>query len=82
MPRELAGRRFDADLLGALPANVDPCGENGEFHTCVCDGPMFAGPVRLRVGELEKRDPFAWADLLLANGDAPHHASQIADHKL
>jgi diphthamide synthase (EF-2-diphthine--ammonia ligase) len=40
-------------------------GENGEFHTCVCDGPMFAGPVRLKVGELEKRDPFAGADLLL-----------------
>ncbi len=64
-----AGREFNATLVADLPRGVDPCGENGEFHTCVCDGPMFTGPVRVRVGELEKRDPFAWADLLLANGD-------------
>ena len=60
-----AGREFNATLVADLPRGVDPCGENGEFHTCVCDGPMFAGPVRLWVGRLEKRDPFAWADLLL-----------------
>ena len=65
-----AGREFNATLVADLPRGVDPCGENGEFHTCVCDGPMFEGPVRLRVGSLEKREPFAWADLLLANGDA------------
>ena len=71
LPAEFAGRKFDAQLLADLPAGIDPCGENGEFHTCVCDGPMFAGPVRLRVGRLEKRDPFAWADLLLDSpGDA------------
>jgi uncharacterized protein (TIGR00290 family) len=62
-----AGREFNATLVADLPRGVDPCGENGEFHTCVCDGPMFEGPVRLRVGALEKREPFAWADLLLAN---------------
>jgi uncharacterized protein (TIGR00290 family) len=60
-----AGRAYNATLLTDLPAGVDPCGENGEFHTCVCDGPMFAGPVRISVGEMEKRDPFAWADLRL-----------------
>jgi uncharacterized protein (TIGR00290 family) len=65
-----AGREFNATLVTDLPRGADPCGENGEFHTCVCDGPMFEGPVRLRVGRLEKREPFAWADLLLANGDA------------
>ena len=60
-----AGREFNATLVADLPPGVDPCGENGEFHTCVCDGPMFTGPVRLRVGRLERQDPFAWADLLL-----------------
>lgn len=61
-----AGRDYNATMLMDLPRGVDPCGENGEFHTCVSDGPMFNGPVRIRVGKLEKRDPFAWADLQLA----------------
>ena len=60
-----AGREFNATMLADLPAGVDPCGENGEFHTCVSDGPMFSGPLQLEVGRLEKREPFAWADLLL-----------------
>jgi len=72
-----AGREFNATLVADLPRGVDPCGENGEFHTCVCDGPMFAGPVRLHVGRLEKREPFAWADLLLANG----HDAQTCDFR-
>ncbi len=72
-----AGREFNATLVADLPRGVDPCGENGEFHTCVCDGPMFAGPVRLHVGRLEKREPFAWADLLLANG----HDAQTSDFR-
>lgn len=65
LDRSFVGRTFDTSLLADLPASVDPCGENGEFHTCVSDGPMFSGPVQLEVGRLEKRDPFAWADLLL-----------------
>jgi uncharacterized protein (TIGR00290 family) len=60
-----AGREYNATLITDLPAGVDPCGENGEFHTCVFDGPMFANPVRMRVGHVEKRDPFAWSDFLL-----------------
>ena len=60
-----AGREFNATLLADLPPGIDPCGENGEFHTCVFAGPMFSGPVRLETGRLEKRDPFAWRDLLL-----------------
>lgn len=60
-----AGREFNATLVDDLPAGVDPCGENGEFHTCVYDGPMFNGPIRLRTGEKEIRDPFAWSDLAL-----------------
>ena len=61
-----AGRAFDADLLDALPADVDRCGERGEFHTCVTAGPMFASPLALRSGETVLRDGrFAFTDLLL-----------------
>jgi uncharacterized protein (TIGR00290 family) len=59
-----AGRAFDEKLLAALPAAVDPCGENGEFHTCVVAGPMFASPIRVTVGEIVERDGFVFADLL------------------
>ena len=62
-----AGREFDAELLAELPATVDPCGENGEFHTCVHAGPMFAWPLDLLRGESVLRDErFAFCDLLLA----------------
>lgn len=66
-----AGRAFDRALLADLPPGVDPCGENGEFHTCVWDGPMFAHPVPLVTGEVVTRDGFVFADLLLAAPDAP-----------
>jgi uncharacterized protein (TIGR00290 family) len=59
-----AGRDFDAALLGALPPSVDPCGENGEFHTFAYDGPMFRHPVAIRGGEVVTRDGFVFADLL------------------
>ena len=59
-----AGRDFDARLLADLPATVDPCGERGEFHTFVWDGPMFSGPVALRRGEVVTRDGFVFADLV------------------
>ncbi len=58
-----AGRAFDQVLLGDLPAPVDPCGENGEFHTFVWDGPMFRHPVQVRGGATMERDGFAFADL-------------------
>jgi uncharacterized protein (TIGR00290 family) len=62
-----AGRPFDAALLDALPAGVDPCGENGEFHTCVWAGPMFDRPLALEQGETVLRDGrFAYTDFLLA----------------
>jgi uncharacterized protein (TIGR00290 family) len=61
-----AGRPFDAALLPALPDDVDPCGENGEFHTCVHSGPMFAHPLALESGETVLRDGrFAYTDFLL-----------------
>lgn len=61
--RSFAGRRFERTLLQELPAGVDPCGENGEFHTVVSAGPMFAGPISVRVGEIVERDGFVFADV-------------------
>jgi uncharacterized protein (TIGR00290 family) len=66
LPAAFAGRRFDAGLIGALPAGSDPCGENGEFHTFVSAGPMLARKIAVRVGETVERDGFAFADLLPA----------------
>lgn len=61
-----AGRAFDAALFGELPERVDPCGERGEFHTCVHAGPMFARPLALARGETSLRDGrFACTDLVL-----------------
>ena len=65
MDQQFVGREFDRALLDELPADVDPCGENGEFHTCVYAGPMFAHPLPLANGELVIRDPFVWTDLRL-----------------
>jgi diphthamide synthase (EF-2-diphthine--ammonia ligase) len=57
-----AGREFDSRLLDDLPPAIDPCGERGEFHTCVYAGPMFASPIPLESGEVVTRDGFAYAD--------------------
>jgi uncharacterized protein (TIGR00290 family) len=57
-----AGREFDEALLRDLPAGADPCGERGEFHTCVYAGPMFKGPIDLSTGEIVHRDGFVFAD--------------------
>jgi uncharacterized protein (TIGR00290 family) len=62
---EFAGREFDASLLHDLPAEVDPCGERGEFHTCVYAGPMFTSPLTLETGEVVDRDGFVFADFQL-----------------
>jgi uncharacterized protein (TIGR00290 family) len=79
-PRQLdprfAGRLFDQDLLNDLPATVDPCGERGEFHTFVSDGPMFARggrsrSIEVRRGDVIERDGFVYADLLPAHN--PSH---------
>lgn len=64
LQRGFVGRRFDADLLAALPANVDPCGENGEFHTFANEGPMFRQKIAVTVGESVERESFVFADLL------------------
>jgi uncharacterized protein (TIGR00290 family) len=66
VPRELAGRLLDRDLLDSLPAGVDPCGERGEFHTFVIEGPMFRGRVAAEPGEIIEREGFVFADLVPA----------------
>lgn len=63
LPREFAGREFDTKLIDALPPGVDPCGENGEFHSFVYDGPMFTYPLAIKTGEIVERDGFVFADL-------------------
>lgn len=71
-----AGREFDAELLATLPPAVDPCGERGEFHTCVYGGPIFAQTLMLELGERVRRDArFEYCDLRLvapaaASGDS------------
>lgn len=59
-----AGRWFDQAFLDDLPGGVDPCGENGEFHTCVVDGPMFSAPISVEVGETVERNGFVYADVI------------------
>jgi uncharacterized protein (TIGR00290 family) len=60
---EFAGRRFDTELLNELPAGVDPCGERGEFHTFVWDGPGFRSPIDVEIGQIVERDGFVFCDL-------------------
>jgi diphthamide synthase (EF-2-diphthine--ammonia ligase) len=64
LPASFAGRTFDHELLADLPDHVDPCGENGEFHTFVSDGPGFVAPLDVRLGEVVERDGFVFADVL------------------
>lgn len=64
LDRTFAGRQFDRALLAALPAGVDPCGENGEFHTCVSAAPMFRQSISVTPGEVVERDGFVFADLM------------------
>lgn len=70
-------RTFDRALLEALPSSVDPCGERGEFHTFVSDGPIFSEAIEVRVGEVVLRDNrFAYADLLPADQGNEQKADQ------
>jgi uncharacterized protein (TIGR00290 family) len=68
LPPSFAGRAFDEQLLDDLPADVDPCGERGEFHTFVWDGPPFARPIEVRTGEVVTRDGFVFCDVLPGHG--------------
>lgn len=61
---EFAGREFDEDFISSVPEAVDPCGENGEFHTFVYDGPIYSSPIPIKKGETVIRDNFYFADIL------------------
>lgn len=64
IPKEFVGREFDESFLDALPDTIDPCGEYGEFHSFVFDGPMFKEKIEILVGEIVHRDDFIFADVL------------------
>jgi uncharacterized protein (TIGR00290 family) len=66
LDRSFAGRELDEAFFRDLPTGVDPCGENGEFHTFVFDGPIFRKPIPVRAGEIVERNSFIYADLLLS----------------
>jgi uncharacterized protein (TIGR00290 family) len=72
LPKSFGGRRFDEALLADLPAGVDPCGEKGEFHSCVIAGPMFDRRITVEIGDAIERDGFAYTDL------TPQHATRAA----
>ena len=67
LDRRFAGRTFDRALIDDLPKDVDPCGENGEFHSFAFAGPMFKTPIALTAGEVVERDGFVFADLQLTS---------------
>jgi uncharacterized protein (TIGR00290 family) len=64
LDQSFVGKTIDEDLLSSLPRDVDPCGENGEFHTFVFDGPSFARPVKFSLGEIVLRESFWFCDLV------------------
>lgn len=64
LDRSYCGRRFDSELLRDLPEGIDPCGENGEFHTVVTAGPMFAHEIPIRIGQMVERDGFVFTDVI------------------
>ncbi|MFZ0739447.1 MAG: hypothetical protein WA002_09575 [Candidatus Acidiferrales bacterium] len=74
---EFAGRIWNEDFVASLPEGVDPCGENGEFHSFAFAGPMFREPLRVRVGEIVERDGFVFADVF--SEDAMSNSREIAD---
>jgi uncharacterized protein (TIGR00290 family) len=71
---DFAGRDFDRQLLADLPSTVDPCGENGEFHTCVYAGPMFHHEILVSCGECVERDGFCFADLIAVSAESSRMA--------
>lgn len=75
VPARFAGRAFDQSLLNELPSSVDPCGENGEYHTFAWNGPMFSHPIEVSRGDAVEREGFVFTDLLRLPGSP---ASEIA----
>jgi uncharacterized protein (TIGR00290 family) len=78
LPAGLAGRRYDRDFLRDLPGSVDPCGENGEFHTMVLDGPLFSRRVDARAVGVVEREGHAYCDLVASSEAVREHAYKLA----
>lgn len=68
LDRSFAGRDFDQSLLDSLPPSIDPCGENGEFHSFVYESPVFSRPIDIAMGEIVDRDGFVFADVRSHHG--------------
>jgi uncharacterized protein (TIGR00290 family) len=79
MERSFAGQDFGHSFLKSLPPSVDPCGENGEFHTFVYDSPVFSCPIPVAMGEIVERDGFVFADVLPL--ETPQHSSVAGMNK-
>ena len=81
-PRKLhasfAGRELDVSFFRDLPAGVDRCGENGEFHTFVFDGPIFRAPIPVQIGAVVERDSFVFCDLLAASRSLRQPSNRVA----
>lgn len=64
LDKSFAGREFGPEFLADLPDNIDPCGENGEFHSVVIKGPMLKNNINVKIGEVKKRDHYIYADVI------------------
>jgi len=64
LDKSYAGRDYNLEFIESLPENVDPCGENGEFHTFIYDAPVFTHPIKVETGEIVERDGFVFADVI------------------
>jgi uncharacterized protein (TIGR00290 family) len=67
LPARFVGKKWSTDMLTQLPEGCDPCGENGEIHTVVVDGPMFHDSIPVKIGGVVERNGFAYADIVLEN---------------
>jgi len=82
LDRSFAGHEFDAALLAALPAGVDPCAERGEFHTCAYDGPMFSHPIPIETGITVERDGYVFTDLTIPNQSPDYQITGLPDRQV
>ena len=80
LPSTFVGRSFDEQLIDDLPSGVDPCGERGEFHTFVWDGPGFTSSIGVRTGEIVTRDGFVFCDVLSTEPQRPDGQTDGATH--
>jgi uncharacterized protein (TIGR00290 family) len=78
LPEHFAGQDISRELLGQFPSGIDPCGEQGEFHTFVHAGPMFSSAIPIQSGEVVTRDGFVFADVLSSMGEDQNQFPQFS----